>query len=92
MQAVLLVCLLVATCTFGAGTSVQSQFTDFKEKFGKAYSSRSEHDIRLDIFASTRYHVPFPWTHFLYPENLERIATLNAQNDGATYGITQFAD
>jgi len=28
----------------------------------------------------------------IFQDNLERIAELNARNDGATYGITQFAD
>jgi len=52
------------------------RFDAFREKFGKTYATADELETRFNIFL----------------ENLIVIQKLNAKNDGATYGITQFAD
>jgi len=55
---------------------VRMQFGAFKERYGRVYATHDEHEKRFAIFA----------------ENLNYIEKLNARNDGATYGVTQFAD
>jgi len=52
------------------------RFDAFKETFGKIYATAEESERRYAIFV----------------ENLAVIEALNAKKDGATYGVTQFAD
>jgi len=58
------------------GNQTRRQFADFQRKFEKFYDSPEEHESRFHVFTA----------------NLARISELNSRNDGATYGITQFAD
>jgi len=68
--------VLTALATYVCATSFTQQFADFQRKFGKTYETAEEQDRRFAIFK----------------ENLRLIDELNARNDGATYGITQFTD
>jgi len=52
------------------------QFDEFMLKYQKAYSSSEEQEYRFAVFV----------------KNLANIEYRNSLNDGATYGVTQFAD
>jgi len=56
--------------------AVKAEFTKFATKYGKTYPRPGLTEKRMAIFR----------------RNLERINFLNQLNDGATYGINQFAD
>jgi len=75
---VLLVFVVVAVSAFRAGSDLHARmrFGAFRERFSKVYASHDEHEKRFAIFA----------------KNLALIDRLNAKKDGATYGVTQFAD
>jgi len=74
----LLICAVLFVSAYRAGVdiNVRMKFGAFKERFSKSYEASQEHEKRFKIFA----------------RNLAHIAKLNARNDGATYGVTQFAD
>jgi len=52
------------------------QFNDFKQRFGKVYSSEDEHDYRFNIFKS----------------NLHRAKRYGIMDPSATHGVTRFSD
>merc|ERR1712002_464057 len=71
--------LLVGVCCLAALASAnysELQFAQFKEKFGKTYLTRSEHQLRFDIFKT----------------NLKKIEEHNKSGASWTMGINQFSD
>jgi len=55
---------------------VHSRFTAFEKKYQKSYATAEERAIRIGVFA----------------ENLERVEAMNAEHDGAVFGVTKFMD
>jgi len=76
MRAVICVLLLACVAAAFASPDVKGQFLAFQQKFDKVYATDEEFNARFQIFQ----------------DNLKVIAAKNAKNDGATYGVTQFAD
>ena len=79
--AIVLVCVaaLAATYVFSmdqATPAAESQFEEFIANYRKSYLSEESYSYRLGVFR----------------QNLEEIATLNADNPSATYGVNGFAD
>jgi len=71
--------LLVGVCCLAALASAnysELQFAQFKEKFGKTYLTRSEHQLRFDIFKT----------------NLKKIEEHNKSGASWTMGVNQFSD
>jgi len=68
--------VLLALFAVAAFADLRLDFTRFQRKFEKVYATEEESETRFQIFQ----------------DNLLHIAELNARNDGATYGVTQFAD
>jgi len=71
--------LLVGVCCLAALASAnysELQFAQFKEKFGKTYLTRSEHQLRFDIFKT----------------NLRKIEEHNKSGASWTMGVNQFSD
>merc|ERR1719356_1218612 len=71
--------LLVGVCCLAALASAnysELQFAQFKEKFGKTYLTRSEHQLRFDIFET----------------NLKKIEEHNKSGASWTMGVNQFSD
>ncbi|KEH30505.1 papain family cysteine protease [Medicago truncatula] len=52
------------------------QFNEFKQRFGKVYSSKDEHDYRFNVFKS----------------NLHRAKRHGIMDPSATHGVTRFSD
>jgi len=75
---VLLVLALFALQAFASRDAKEAelQFQQFIKNFSRDYKDENEYNYRLGVFL----------------DNLKRIDELNAKKDGATYGITQFAD
>jgi len=46
----LLISCLAAVALAGTADYSEIQFASFKEKFGKTYLSKGEHNLRLDVF------------------------------------------
>jgi len=71
--------LLVGVCCLAALASAnysELEFAQFKEKFGKTYLTRSEHQLRFDIFKT----------------NLKKIEEHNKSGASWTMGVNQFSD
>lgn len=74
-----LVALLGTSAYFslsGSQVNVQDQFQSWAQKFGRVYEDRDQEIYRLGV----------------YIQNLAKIALLNAENSGATFGETEFMD
>ncbi|AES89347.2 putative cathepsin F [Medicago truncatula] len=54
----------------------EHQFNEFKQRFGKVYSSKDEHDYRFNVFKS----------------NLHRAKRHVIMDPSATHGVTRFSD
>jgi len=75
----LLLCgILAIACVIATSVDdpVKQQFYSFMKQYNKVYTDNEEWGFRLGVFR----------------QNLKRIEALNAKKDGATYGVTQFAD
>jgi len=68
--------ILIAFFCAWVNADPKTQFLAFQKKFNRVYASEAEYNHRFEIFQ----------------HNLIRIAQKNALNNGATYGVTQFAD
>lgn len=73
---VALVCALVVVAVSADSLSDRLKFHAFKATFGKQYGSIAEEQQRFKIFQ----------------QNLQTAAALDAQDEHATYGVTQFMD
>jgi len=74
-------CLLFAVCLIAVQGfpnifPERMEFLKFQHLYRKTYKDQTEWDYRFEVFKG----------------NLKRIEDLNARKNGATYGITQFAD
>merc|ERR1712142_1090798 len=72
----LLLPVLAAVALAGQADYAKLQFAQFKEQFGKVYKTRTEHQMRFDIFQA----------------NLKKIEEHNKSGASWKKGINQFSD
>lgn len=60
----------------GARLGAEHHFSEFKRRFGKAYSSKEEHDYRFNVFKS----------------NMNRARRHQLMDPSAVHGVTRFSD
>merc|ERR1712154_650623 len=72
----LLLSVLAAVALAGQADYAKLQFAQFKEQYGKAYKTRTEHQMRFDIFQA----------------NLKKIEEHNKSGASWKKGINQFSD
>ena len=68
--------LAMFSMTSGVDSGVESEFQAFLSVYGVNYGTTEEYNFRLGVFQ----------------KNLDTIARLNAEDDGAEYGVNKFAD
>jgi len=76
MKSVVVLILAMFALTACAELTAFEQFTHFVKKFDRSYHDEAVFNYRFGVFKDA----------------LKRIDELNAKKDGATYGVTQFAD